>query len=69
MHAYKGNKNSEKALIAAEFTGVKIDVAPGFEMFVTNQTPQFLKMNPLGKVLLLLFLFLIFFFFFFWSLG
>ncbi|KAJ4879076.1 putative elongation factor 1-gamma 1 [Raphanus sativus] len=50
MHAYKGNKNSEKALIAAEFTGVKIDVAPGFEMFVTNQTPQFLKMNPLGKI-------------------
>lgn len=50
MHSYKGNKNSDKAFIAAEFAGVKIDMPSGFEMGVTNKTPEFLKMNPLGKV-------------------
>ncbi|KAF3574132.1 hypothetical protein F2Q69_00060571, partial [Brassica cretica] len=51
MHSYKGNKNSDKAFIAAEFAGVKIDMPSGFEMGVTNKTPEFLKMNPLGKVM------------------
>ena len=48
MHATAGNKNAAKALIAAEYNGVKIDKAP-FEMGVTNKTPAFLKLNPLGK--------------------
>lgn len=56
MHSYKGNKNSDKAFIAAEFAGVKIDMPSGFEMGVTNKTPEFLKMNPLGKVFFFFFL-------------
>jgi elongation factor 1-gamma len=48
MHCYSGSKNAAKALIAAEYTGVKI-TCPPFEMGVTNKTPAFLKLNPLGK--------------------
>lgn len=50
LHTYKGNKNADKALIAAEYVGVKIDVPSDFAMGVTNKTPEFLKMNPMGKV-------------------
>ena len=49
MHTYAGSKNAAKALIAAEYNGVKI-ACPPFEMGVTNKTPAFLKLNPLGKV-------------------
>jgi hypothetical protein len=38
-------KNVFKALIAAEYVGVKIE-----QIEVTNKTPEFLKLNPLGKV-------------------
>jgi hypothetical protein len=44
------NKNVFKALIAAEYVGVKIELTPSFQMGVTNKTPEFLKLNPLGKV-------------------
>ncbi|GLJ31986.1 hypothetical protein SUGI_0643960 [Cryptomeria japonica] len=50
LHAGEGNKNAAKALIAAEYAGVKISRAPNFEMGVTNKTPEFLKMNPIGKI-------------------
>ncbi|KAJ7946558.1 Elongation factor 1-gamma [Quillaja saponaria] len=50
LHAGKTNKNSFKALIAAEFNGVQIEYAPNFEMGVSNKTPEFLKMNPIGKI-------------------
>ncbi|KAH9329995.1 hypothetical protein KI387_002103, partial [Taxus chinensis] len=50
LHAREGNKNAAKALIAAEYVGVKINRPPKFEMGVTNKTPEFLKMNPIGKV-------------------
>ncbi|CAA7022778.1 unnamed protein product [Microthlaspi erraticum] len=50
MHTYKGNKSADKALIVAEYVGVKITVPSDFEMGVTNKTPEFLKMNPMGKV-------------------
>ncbi|AEE28473.1 Translation elongation factor EF1B, gamma chain [Arabidopsis thaliana] len=50
LHTYKGNKSAEKALIAAEYVGVQIDVPSDFQMGVTNKTPAFLKMNPIGKV-------------------
>ncbi|CAL1385630.1 unnamed protein product [Linum trigynum] len=46
---YPGNKNANKALIVAEYSGVKISVVENFEMGVTNKTPEFLKMNPIGK--------------------
>lgn len=50
LHTYKGNKGAYKALIAAEYAGVKIEENPNFQMGVTNKTPEFLKMNPIGKV-------------------
>ena len=39
-----------KALIAAEYSGVQVELAENFEMGVSNKTPEFLKMNPIGKV-------------------
>ncbi|KAJ7967981.1 Elongation factor 1-gamma [Quillaja saponaria] len=51
MHAgHKQNKNAFKAFIAAEYNGVRIEWGPDLEMGVTNKTPEFLKMNPIGKV-------------------
>jgi len=50
LHSGPGNKNAFKALIAAEYSGVKVELTKNFEMGVTNKTPEFLKMNPLGKV-------------------
>merc|ERR1712183_1158385 len=50
FHAGKKNKNSYKTLIAAEYSGVKVELAPNFEMGVSNKTPEFLKMNPIGKI-------------------
>ncbi|XP_028764993.1 elongation factor 1-gamma [Neltuma alba] len=44
------NKNGYKALIAAEYVGVQLKVSEDFEMGVSNKTPEFLKMNPIGKV-------------------
>lgn len=43
-------QNSNKALVAAEYAGVKVDVASDFKMGETNKTPEFLKLNPAGKV-------------------
>lgn len=50
LHAGNTNKNAFKALITAEYTGVKVELVKNFEMDVTNKTPEFLKMNPIGKV-------------------
>ena len=48
LYTYPGNKNAAKALIAAEYNAVKIDL-PAFEMGVTNKTEKYLKLNPFGK--------------------
>ncbi|KAJ9687626.1 hypothetical protein PVL29_016204 [Vitis rotundifolia] len=50
LHAGKMNKNAYKTLIAAEYSGIKVELAQNFEMGVSNKTPEFLKMNPIGKV-------------------
>lgn len=50
MYSGSVNKNAYKALIVAEYTGVKVEFAADFEMGVTNKTPEFIKMNPIGKV-------------------
>ncbi|GFZ09556.1 translation elongation factor EF1B, gamma chain [Actinidia rufa] len=50
LHAGKTNKNAFKALIAAEYSGVQVELAQNFEMGVSNKTPEFIKMNPIGKV-------------------
>lgn len=49
LYTYPNNKNAWKALIAAEYVGAKIEVPP-FEMGKTNKSPEFLKLNPNGKV-------------------
>ncbi|TXG53695.1 hypothetical protein EZV62_018951 [Acer yangbiense] len=50
LHSGKGNKNAYKALIAAEYSGVQVKLVEDFQMGVSNKTPEFLKMNPIGKV-------------------
>ncbi|XAR55658.1 hypothetical protein NMG60_11035802 [Bertholletia excelsa] len=50
LHAGNTNKNAFKALIAAEYTGVNVELVKDFEMGVSNKTAEFLKMNPIGKV-------------------
>ncbi|OVA08070.1 Translation elongation factor EF1B [Macleaya cordata] len=50
LHGVRTNKNVLKALIAAEYTGVEVELVQNFEMGVSNRTPEFLKMNPLGKI-------------------
>eukprot|EP00271_Cylindrocystis_brebissonii_P007679 TRINITY_DN2127_c0_g1_i1.p1 TRINITY_DN2127_c0_g1~~TRINITY_DN2127_c0_g1_i1.p1 ORF type:complete len:464 (-),score=112.20 TRINITY_DN2127_c0_g1_i1:1035-2378(-) len=49
LYTFPGNKNSFKALIAAEYVGVKIDVPP-FKWGETNVSPEFLKLTPIGKI-------------------
>ncbi|PON48744.1 S-crystallin [Parasponia andersonii] len=36
--------------VPISYAGVKIEVAANFELGVTNKTPEFLKMNPIGKI-------------------
>ncbi|CAH9109242.1 unnamed protein product [Cuscuta europaea] len=50
LHSSATNKNAFKALIAAEYTGVKVELVKDFQMGVSNKTPEFLEMNPIGKV-------------------
>ncbi|KAI3788888.1 hypothetical protein L2E82_01669 [Cichorium intybus] len=50
MHSGPNNKNVYKSLIAAEYVGVEIKMAENFQMGVSNKTPEFLKMNPIGKI-------------------
>ncbi|XP_077231700.1 elongation factor 1-gamma-like [Tasmannia lanceolata] len=50
LHANNTNKNAFKVLIAAEYTGVKVQLVQNFEFLVSNKTPEFLQMNPIGKV-------------------
>ncbi|CAN1835651.1 Elongation factor 1-gamma 2 [Linum perenne] len=50
LHGGNTNKNVFKTLIAAEYSGVKVDLVKNFQMGVSNKTPEFLKMNPIGKI-------------------
>jgi len=52
LYTYPGNFRAFKALIAAQYNGVDVEV-PEFKMMEDNQTPEFLAKNPLGKVPLL----------------
>lgn len=45
------HQNSVKARIAAEYVGVELEVVET-KMGETNKTPEFLKLNPAGRVLL-----------------
>ena len=37
--------------MAAEYVGVTLEIAEDFKMGETNKSPEFLKLNPAGKVL------------------
>ncbi|XP_020573932.1 elongation factor 1-gamma 2-like [Phalaenopsis equestris] len=50
LHSGLKNKNSFKTLIAAEYSGIEVELVKNFQMGVSNKSPEFLKMNPLGKV-------------------
>ncbi|XP_059653623.1 elongation factor 1-gamma 2-like [Cornus florida] len=50
LYSWDTNRNAFKALIAAEYSGVQVDLVQNFQMGVSNKTPEFLKMNPIGKV-------------------
>lgn len=52
LYGGKVNKNSYKALIAAKYVGIKID-QPDFDIMKDTKSPEFLKMNPCGKVSML----------------
>eukprot|EP01132_Coremiostelium_polycephalum_P007756 gene7756-9542_t len=49
IYTYNENPRVYKALIAAKYVGVNIEV-PAFEFGKDNKTPEFLKKAPLGKV-------------------
>ncbi|KAF7145217.1 hypothetical protein RHSIM_Rhsim04G0159600 [Rhododendron simsii] len=56
LHSGKTSKNVLKAIIVAEYSCVQVELAPNFEMGVSNKTPkspEFLNMNPIEKVPLL----------------
>uniref|UniRef100_A0A2P2MBI5 Elongation factor 1-gamma-like protein n=1 Tax=Rhizophora mucronata TaxID=61149 RepID=A0A2P2MBI5_RHIMU len=50
LHSVRTYKNAYKTLIVAEYSGVEVTLVENFEMGVSNKTPEFLKMNPIGKV-------------------
>ncbi|KAG5670451.1 hypothetical protein PVAND_000715 [Polypedilum vanderplanki] len=50
LYTYPENFRAYKALIAAQYSGAKVDIAPNFVFGETNRTESFLKKFPLGKV-------------------
>jgi len=47
---YPGDFRAFKCLVAAEFNGLKVDTDKDFKAGVSNKTPEFLAMSPMGKV-------------------
>lgn len=50
LYTYPENFRAYKALIAAQFSGANLKVAPNFVFGETNKSDAFLKKFPLGKV-------------------
>lgn len=50
LYTYEGNFRAYKALIAAQFSGANVKIAPNFVFGETNKSEGFLKKFPLGKV-------------------
>ncbi len=50
LYTFPGNPRANKALIAAKYNGVEVTIPSGFVMGESNKTPEFLALNPLGKV-------------------
>jgi elongation factor 1-gamma len=49
LYTNAGNFRAMKALVAAQYNGVAIEI-PEFEMMKDNVTPEFLAKSPMGKV-------------------
>eukprot|EP01027_Heterolobosea_sp_BB2_P022187 GEZU01032652.1.p1 GENE.GEZU01032652.1~~GEZU01032652.1.p1 ORF type:complete len:425 (-),score=222.10 GEZU01032652.1:670-1896(-) len=50
IHSYPQNPRVFKALIAGKYNDVAIEYPQDFAMGTANKTPEFLKLNPFGKV-------------------
>lgn len=50
LYTYPENFRAYKALIAAQFSGANLKIAPGFVFGKCNKSEEFLKKFPLGKV-------------------
>ena len=50
LYTYPSNFRANKALIAAQYSGFKINIASNFIFGETNKSEAFLKKFPLGKV-------------------
>lgn len=50
IYTYPNSDRANKALIAAKYAGIEVNVPP-FNMGVDNKTPEFLAKFPTGKVL------------------
>jgi elongation factor 1-gamma len=50
IYAPKDHLLTQKALIAAKYGNIEIELTPEFEMGKDNKTAEFLSKNPLGKV-------------------
>jgi len=50
IYAPKDHSLTQKALIAAKYGNIEIELTPEFEMGKDNKTAEFLSKNPLGKV-------------------
>jgi elongation factor 1-gamma len=50
LYTYPENFRAFKGLIAAQFSGANVQIAPNFVFGKDNQSPEFLKKFPLGKV-------------------
>lgn len=48
LKLYGGGSRSLKCKLTASFAGVELELAP-FTMGITNKTPEFLAINPIGK--------------------
>ena len=49
LYAIPNHKNGYKALITAQYADVSVET-PAYEHGVDNKKPEFLKLNPHGKV-------------------
>jgi len=50
IYSPPNNPNVSKALVAAQYGGVKIEVSQTFQMGTENKTPEFLSKNPNGQI-------------------
>ncbi|KAI0152098.1 glutathione S-transferase [Hypoxylon sp. NC0597] len=50
IYSYPNNFRVERAQVIAAFNGLEVPLAEGFQMNVTNKSPEFLAKFPMGKV-------------------